>query len=325
MNQLPLSTNPLRLIGTVDPKKRLVIYSVSGVLLVIVAFFGWNWFSDFRVKRGQVADIITRNTEVYNSTTDKSKVLLGELKDLLDFGKVSDEKIVDNLNQLEKKIPEIDKISAEIEDNKKELVKGDNSDTDKLYLRYKEGLAVKQATIVNLSEFVKYQICVVRNTSTQYSNINTFSADLNKFADPANTSATTQEKAALVDSSNAKINENIQLSKEISGCFTDKYLKYLTTGMKQDISKDIDLYNKYGEATKNISDGLKRTDSTLLQTGTSQLLGLKDQNPIFFNSDGFKKAVQDPKKLLQSQAEILESQENKIKDEVNNLKGIYKL
>jgi uncharacterized protein YifN (PemK superfamily) len=302
---------------------KILIFATILIVLVVVGFFGYTQARNFLSKRDKLVLVLDKNTDVYNATTGPSKELLLSLKSLLDFSNADDTKIQENISLLEKKLPSFKDLSDSIEKSTSDLDKGETGDTQVLYTTFNEGLATKKATIDILGNFINYEICLVKNASTQYKNISDFSDNLTKFSQ-SDENVPAKDKANFVGIANQKINENIALTNKISECFQDdKYARFLTNEMKQDLSKDIELYNQYTSATKAISDGLIKGDSQALQNGTNILLTLKDKNPIFYNSDGFKKAIQEPKKLLQDQATILETQEQKIKNQTNSLKSKY--
>ena len=312
--------------GNLKPgkSKKYLIYGIIAIIVLsLVVVFLYRYVKDFSSKRVGIARVLDKNTSVYNSTTDDSKQMLVSLKSLLDFTNLDDTKVQENISQLDKKIPEIKQISANIAKSSLDLEKGDNADSSSLFTTFNEGLATKQATIDVLGNFVTYEVCLVKNASTQYANIAAFSDNLTKFSQSA-TTVSPQDKSTFVDAANKKISDNIELSKSIEGCFqNDSFSKYLTPDMKQDIAKDIELYNQYVSATKGISEGLLKSNSQLLQESTGQLLALKDKNPVFYTSEGFKKSIQDPKKLLQDQAVILENQEKRIKNDTVTIKSKY--
>lgn len=294
------------------------------IVLSIVVYLGYVEVRKFINKRNDAVAILNKNTDIYNNSTEPAKELLVNLKNLLDFNNLDDAKVQANIDKLDLEIPKINTLSLDIDKSSQNLEKGSYNDSQDIYTLFNESLAIKKATLDILDGFVKYEVCLVKNSSTQYQNITQFSDQLTKFSN-VDEKLTPQEKAAIVDIANKKINDNILLTKSISGCFKDTYTKFLSVEMKEDLTKDIELYTKYAEATKSISEGLVKNDSQLLQSGTTQLLELKDKNPIFFNSENFKKATQEPKQLLQDQAIILESQEKKIKNQIQILKSKYLL
>jgi hypothetical protein len=312
-----------------ENQKKYSNIKIVAVLLIILilgvlSFLGYTEIKKFINKRNEIVSTLNKNTEIYNSTTEPSKELLINIKNLLDFTDLSEANILINIGKLELEIPKINNLSTSINNSTQNLDQGSFTDTKSIYTLFNEGLITKKATMDVLSGFIKYEVCLVKNSSTQYTNINDFSDQISKFSS-ADDKALTTDKANLVNLANKKITDNIALTNAVSDCFVDKYSNFLTGDMKEDIVKDVALYTQYSEATKSISEGLSKNNSPLLQSGTTQLLDLKDKNPVFFNSENFKKATQEPKKLLQDQATILESQEKKIKNQTQTLKSKYLL
>jgi hypothetical protein len=306
------------------PKIKIIAFVAIIITLLVIAFLGYGEIKKFINKRNDVVTTLNQNTAIYNSSTETSKELLINIKNLLDINDLEETKIQANISKLDIEIPKISELSGSIEKSSKNLIKGEQVDSQNAYTLFSEGLATKKATMDILNSFVKYEACLIKNSSNQYLNINEFSQQLAKFSS-ADDKVSSQDKAGIVELANKKINDNIALTNSISGCFEDKYGKFLTNEMKEDLAKDVALYSQYADATKALSEGLSKNSSTLLQTGTTQLLELKDKNPIFFSTENFKKAVQEPKKLLQDQATILENQEKKIKNQTQLLKSKYLL
>jgi hypothetical protein len=307
-----------------NSKIKTIAFVVIIIILSIIAFFGYGEIKNFINKRNDLVAILNKNTEIYNRSTEPSKEVLINLKNLLDLNDLDETKVRENINKIEQEIPKIKYLSENIEKSEKNLEKGSMVDSQSVFTLFSEGLATKKATIDTLDSFVKYEVCLVKNSSNQFSNISEFSQQLTKFS-TADEKISSQDKANMVDIANKKINDNILLTNTLKACFEDKYDKFLSADMKDDITKDIALYTKYADSTRSISEGLLKNSSQLLQSGTTQLLELKDKNPVFFSSESFKKAVQEPKKLLQDQATILENQEKKIKNQTQLLKSKYLL
>jgi hypothetical protein len=303
--------------------KKLALLSML-VVVVVAGYFVYIEVRKFINKRNNVVLILNKNTDIYNSSTEPAKELLTNLKSLLDLNNMDDEKVQLNITKLDQEIPKISILSQEISKSARTLEKDSLSDSQFIYTLFNESLAIKKATLDIVDSFVKYEVCLVKNSLTQYQNIKQFSDQITKFSN-ADEKITLQEKAAMVEVANKKIGDNIQLANTVSTCFDNQYTKFLSLEMKEDLAKDADLYGKYAEATKSISEGLFKNNSQLLQSGTSQLLELKDKNPAFFNSESFKRAMREPKKTLQDQAIILENQEKKVKDQIQSLKSKYLL
>ncbi|MBC7472025.1 MAG: hypothetical protein H7196_02040 [candidate division SR1 bacterium] len=294
------------------------------IILSVAGYFGYVEVKKFINKRNEVVTTLNKNTDLYNSSTEPAKELLISFKNLLDFNNLDDTKVQVNIGKLDLEIPKINTLSLDIDKSSQNLEKGIYSDSQNIYTLFNESLTTKKATLDLVGDFVKYEVCLVKNSSSQYQNISQFSDQLTKFSN-LDEKLTPQERAAIVDTANKKINDNILLTKSISDCFNDKYSKFLLPAMKDDLTKDNDLYTRYADATKSISEGLVKNNGQLIQNGSTQLLELKDKNPVFFNSENFKKAVQEPKKMLQDQAIVLENQEKKIKNQVQTLKSKYLL
>jgi hypothetical protein len=300
------------------------IFGAIIIVICIISFFGYRELRLFLSKRDEIIILVEKNTDIYNASTTKSKTLLLEIRSLLDFSGIEQNKILENITALEAKLPELRALIESIDLDSKQLIFGSFSDANNIYILYNEGLAVKQATIDLLTKFVQYEACVIKNTIQQYTNIASFSVNLNQFADPKS-AKTLQEKAQIVDEAQKKIQENITLTEGISSCFTENYLQYLSQSVRADITKDIELYQKYNSATQSISQGLSKNNGQQLKDGSAALLALKDQNPLFFSSEGYKNAIQNPKKIIQEQAAILEKQEKKITDSIKNIKLKYRI
>jgi hypothetical protein len=303
--------------------KRNLIYIAIIISILFVSVFGFFRIRMYLDRRSGVLEIINKNIDVYNSSTEKSRTILVDIKNQLDFSNSDQEQTSKKLDQLKEQLPKIDSLVNEIDEDTKKIKKSDG-DISNLHTIYSEGLATKQATLRLLSGFVKYEVCIIQNSSKQSFNVDQFSKNINTFA-TADTKLTVEEQRNLMEQANTSIKENATLTNEIQSCFIDSYSRFNTSEMKVIIEKDVALYGKYVIATTLIVDGLKTTDSAKLQDGTNQLLQLKDQNPTLFSSDPFKKALNDPKKLIQDQALILEKQENKIKDQLAVIKDKYQI
>jgi hypothetical protein len=303
--------------------KRNLIYFAIIFAILLVSIFGFFRIRTYLDRRSVVLDIINTNIDVYNSSTEKSRTLLVDIKNQLDFSGIDAEQTKNKLDQLKEQLPKIDSLVDEIDEDIKK-VKTSDGDIANIHTIYIEGLATKQATLKLLSGFVKYEVCIIQNSSKQSANVDQFSKNINTFA-TADTKITVEEKRNLMSQANAGITENAKLTSEIPSCFSDSYSRFNTPEMKAAVEKDVALYGKYSSATTLIVDGLSATDSVKLQDGTNQLLQLKDQNPTLFTSEPFKKALNDPKKLIQDQALILEKQENKIKDQLAVIKDKYQI
>jgi type II secretory pathway pseudopilin PulG len=303
--------------------KRNLIYLAIILSILLVSIFGFFRIRTYLDRRSVVLEIINTNIDVYNSSTEKSRTLLIDIKNQLDFSGSDQDQTNKKLNQLQDQLPKIDSLVNEIDGDTKKIKKGDN-DLANLHTVYNEGLATKQATLKLLSRFIKYEVCIIQNSSKQSTNVDQFSKNINTFA-TSDAKITVEEKRNLMSQANTGIQENSKLTGEIQSCFADSYSRFNSPEMKTAIEKDVVLYNKYTEATSLIVDGLSTTDSVKLQNGTAQLLQLKDQNPTLFTSEPFKKALNDPKKLIQDQALILEKQENKIKDQLASIKDKYQI
>jgi hypothetical protein len=303
--------------------KRNLIYLAIIISILIVSIFGFFRIRSYLDRRSIVLDIINTNIDVYNRSTEKSRTLLIDIKNQLDFSGSDQEQINKKLTELQAQLSKIDSLVNEIDEDMKKIKKGDG-DLANLDTVYNEGLATKQATLKLLSGFVKHEVCIIQNSLKQSTNVDQFSKNINTFAS-AGTNITAEEKRNLMSQANIGIKENAKLTSEIQSCFSDSYSRLNTSEMKTAIEKDIILYDKYAAATTLIVDGLGINDSVKLQDGTNQLLQLKDQNPTLFTSEPFKKALNDPKKLIQDQALILEKQENKIKDKLAGIKDKYQI
>jgi hypothetical protein len=303
-------------------KTKTIVFVSILITLIVIGFFGYKEIRKFIAKRDSLVALLNKNTEIYNNSTEPSKELLLNLKNLLDFSNPDEKKLAENLTGLELEIPKISIIATSIETSAQALEKGSNTDEQGVYTLFNESLATKKATLDVLDGFVKYEFCLVKNSSKQYKNITDFTELLTTFSN-SDEKVTTVDKANLVANANKKITENIELMNTIPDCFKDQYTKYLTEDMKKSLAVDIDLYNKYSEATRNLNEGLLKANTGLLQSGTTLLVDLKDKNPSFFTSENFKKAIQEPKKFLQDQAIILENQEKKIKNQTLSLKSKF--
>jgi hypothetical protein len=303
--------------------KRNLIYLVIIFSILLISVFGFFRIRMYLDRRSVVLEIINKNIDVYNNSTEKSRSILVDIKNQLDFSSSDQEQTTKKLNQLKDQLPKIDALVKEIDDDALKIKKGDG-DLSNLHTVYSEGLATKQATLKLLSGFVKYEMCIIQNSSKQSANVDQFSKNINTFATP-DTKITVEEKRNLMAQANTGIKENSKLTNEISTCFSDTYSKFNSSEMKAVVEKDVTLYDKYAGATTLIVDGLSANDSVKLQDGTNQLLGLKDQNPTLFTSEPFKKAINEPKKLIQDQALILEKQETKIKDQLALIKDKYQI
>jgi hypothetical protein len=302
--------------------KKNILYSVIILVIICVSILGFFRIRGYLDRRGVIVETINKNTEIYNFSTEKSREILLNLRDFLDFSNSEPAKVDENIKNLNSELPKIQELSKSIDKDLKELETKDR-DAQELVTAYSEGLASKQATLNLLNEFVSYEVCIVENSSKQFQNVTAFSQTLGTFS--SNPQATIEEKRKNIADSILKINENIELLPKIENCFVGNYRKYFTEDVKKLVKTDQDLYQKYSTSIKLIDEGLGNNDSSKLQEGTNQLLQLKDQNPTFFSSEAFRKALEDPKKLIQEQALILEKQEKKIQEKLDNLKGKYQI
>ncbi len=292
------------------------------IIVIFITSAGVFYLRGYLDKRETVVAIVNKNTDIYNNSTVKSKELLINVKDLLDFTSIEQTEVKTNIEKLDTQISGINKLIVEINEDSKKLEKDNNSELLELYTTYQEGLATKKATLELLGGYVSHQVCIIKNSTQQYENITSFSENLNTFADNSKSS---EDKLNSIQIANTKIQENTDLMTKISDCFKDQYSKYFTSPLQAAIQKDVELYKKYTETTNLLVVGLTNNDSIKLQDGTTQLLQLKDQNPALFSSEEFLKAINEPKKQIQEQATILENQEKKLTNNLEKIKQLYQI
>ncbi|NJK71229.1 MAG: hypothetical protein HC932_03160 [Thermales bacterium] len=95
--------------------------------------------------------------------------------------------------------------------------------------------------------------------------------------------------------------------------------------IQADLNNDTKLFQEYITSLNELSEGLKVTDSPKVQAATDKLLQLANQNPVFYNSEQFKTAIEKPTDEIKKQAEALEKQEELLSKAINNLKAQYLL